>query len=101
MNRLLAALRRFQVWLAVIGKVSFLTHRHDLQVGNGSRLWAPKRLTIDNCVYIGNRAHIEAKCSICSYCLIANWVAIVGRHDHDFSAVGFPVRLAPALQIRA
>ena len=95
MNQLLAALRRFQSWLAVFGKSAFLTHGHDLHVGNGSRLWAPKRLTIGNCVYIGKQVHIEANCRIGSYCLIANRVAIVGRHDHDFSAVGFPVRLAP------
>ena len=34
----------------------------DLHVGNGSRLWAPKRLTIGNCVYIGKQVHIEANC---------------------------------------
>ena len=45
MNKLLAALRRIQTWLAVLGKSSFLTHGHDLHVGNGSRLWALKRLT--------------------------------------------------------
>lgn len=95
MSRLLAALRRIQTWLAVAGKSSFLTHGHDLHVGNGTRLWAPKRLTIGNCVYIGKQVHIEANCRIGNYCLIANRVAIVGRHDHDFSAVGFPVRLVP------
>jgi acetyltransferase-like isoleucine patch superfamily enzyme len=38
---------------------------------------------------------LEANCRIGDYCLIANSVAIVGRHDHDFAAVGFPVRFAP------
>jgi acetyltransferase-like isoleucine patch superfamily enzyme len=46
-------------------------------------------------VYIGKQVNIEANCRIGNYCLIANRVAIVGRHDHDFSAVGFPVRLSP------
>ncbi len=91
----LAALRRLQTWLAVAGKSSYLTYGRDLHVGKGARLWAPKRLAIGNCVYIGKQVHIEANCRIGDYCLIANRVAIVGRHDHDFSAVGFPVRFAP------
>jgi len=48
-----------------------------------------------NQVYVGKDVHIEANCRIGNYCLIANRVAIVGRHDHDFSAVGFPVRFSP------
>ena len=90
-----AALRRLQTWLAVAGKSSYLSYGRDLHVGKGTRLWAPRRLVIGNCVYIGKQVHIEANCRIGNYCLLANRVAIVGRHDHDFSAVGFPVRLAP------
>jgi acetyltransferase-like isoleucine patch superfamily enzyme len=50
---------------------------------------------IGNQVYVGKDVHIEANCRIGNYCLLANRVAIVGRHDHDFSAVGFPVRFSP------
>lgn len=95
MNALIACIRHFQTWLAVFGKSSFLTYGRDLHVGKGSRLWAPRRLSIGDCVYIGKQVHIEANCRIGNYCLIANRVAIVGRHDHDFSAVGFPVRFSP------
>ena len=95
MSKLMALLRRVQTWLAVVSKSSYLTHGHDLHVGKGTRLWAPKRLTIGDCVYIGKQVHIEANCRIGNYCLLANRVAIVGRHDHDFSAVGFPMRFAP------
>lgn len=94
-SKLRAALRRIQTWLAVGGKSSYLSYGRDLHVGKGVRLWAPKHVVIGNCVYIGKQVHIEANCRIGNYCLIANRVAIVGRHDHDFSAVGFPVRLAP------
>lgn len=48
-----------------------------------------------NQVYVGKDVHIEANCRIGHFCLIANRVAIVGRHDHDFSAVGYPVRFSP------
>ena len=78
-----------------MGKSRFLVVGEDLHIGSGTRIWAPKEIVIGNCVYIGKQVHIEANCRIGSYCLIANRVAIVGRHDHDFSAVGFPVRLAP------
>lgn len=90
--KFLALRRRLQTWLAVAGKSSFLSYGRDLHVGKGTRLWAPKRLSIGDCVYIGKQVYIEANCRIGNYCLIANRVAIVGRHDHDFSAVGFPVR---------
>lgn len=95
MSRLLATLRRLQTRLAVVGKSSYLTYGRDLHVGKGARLWAPKCLDIGDCVYIGKQVHIEANCRIGSYCLLANRVAIVGRHDHDFSAVGLPMRFAP------
>jgi acetyltransferase-like isoleucine patch superfamily enzyme len=64
-------------------------------VGRGTRLWAPSHIDVGNCVYIGKEVHVEANCRIGNYCLIANRVAIVGRHDHDFTAVGFPVRFSP------
>ncbi|MBC7488656.1 MAG: CatB-related O-acetyltransferase [Glaciimonas sp.] len=90
-----AFLRRLQTWLAVAGKSSYLSYGHHLHVGKCARLWAPKRLVVGDCVYIGKYVHIEANCRIGNYCLIANRVAIVGRHDHKFSAVGFPMRFAP------
>jgi acetyltransferase-like isoleucine patch superfamily enzyme len=92
---ILAALRRLQTRLAVAGKSSYLSYGRDLHVGKGSTLWASKRLTLGDCVYIGKHVHIEANCTIGNYCLLANRVAIIGRHDHDFSAVGYPVRFSP------
>ena len=88
-------LRKLQTWLAVAGKSSYLSYGQGLHVGKSSTLWAPKKLVIGDCVYIGKHVHIEANCTIGNYCLLANHVAIVGRHDHDFSAVGYPVRFSP------
>ena len=92
---LMACVRRVQTLLHVAGKGRYLEHGKDLHVGKGARLWAPKRLRIGNHVYIGKQVHIEANCDIGDFCLLANRVAIVGRHDHDFTAQGFPVRYAP------
>lgn len=90
-----AALRRLRSWISVAGKSRFLSYGRDLHVGKGCRLWAPDRLRIGNGVYIGKNVTIEANCDIGDYCLVANNVAVVGRHDHDFSIVGIPVRFAP------
>lgn len=91
----LAALRRLRTWLLVAGKSSYLNHGDGLHVGTGTRLWAPSRIQIGRCVYIGKRVLIEANCSIGDYCLIANNVAIIGRNDHDYRALGIPIRFAP------
>lgn len=93
--KLLAFMRRLQTRLAVFNKKDFLVYGRDLHVGKGTRLWAPKQLKIGGSVYIGKQVHIEANCEIGDYCLLANRVAIIGRHDHDFSAIGYPVRYAP------
>jgi acetyltransferase-like isoleucine patch superfamily enzyme len=92
---ILAAARRLQTRLMLVGTSGFLVAGKGLHVGKGTRLWAPKRLIIGDDVYIGKQVHIEANCEIGDYCLIANRVAIIGRHDHDFSKPGFPVRYAP------
>lgn len=94
-NLVLAAVRRMQTQLTLVGKSRFLTAGSGLHIGMGTRLWAPKRLVIGVGVYIGKQVHIEANCEIGDYCLLANRVAIIGRHDHDFSNIGFPVRYAP------
>lgn len=94
-NRLMAILRYAQTRIQLIGTGRYLQSGTDLHIGKGSRLWAPQRLSIGNHVYIGKQVHIEANCEIGDYCLLANRVAIIGRHDHDFSVAGFPVRYAP------
>ena len=85
---LVAALRRLATAWRVAGKSGYLRHGPDLHVGKGIRLWAPASIVIGRSVYIGKDVCIEANCEIGDHCLIANRVGIVGRHDHDFSAVG-------------
>lgn len=92
---LLAAGRRLQTRFKVFSCRKVLTHGDDLHLGARTRIWAPSHVRIGNQVYVGKDVHIEANCQIGNYCLIANRVAIVGRHDHDFTAVGFPVRFSP------
>lgn len=95
MNRLLAFLRRIQTFLLVARKKRFLVYGDNLHVGRGTRLWANQSIRIGSHVYIGKQVHIEANCEVGDFCLIANRVSIIGRNDHDFTAVGFPMRYAP------
>lgn len=72
-----------------------VSHGRDLHVGPGSVIWAPSTLRIGNNVYVGKNCTIEVDGEIGDETLIANQVGIVGKLDHDFSAVGVPVRSAP------
>lgn len=94
-NTLMAIARRLRTKFKVIASRKVLSHGSDLHIGSGTRIWAPRQVELGDQVYIGKDVHIEANCRIGDYCLVANRVAIVGRHDHDFSAVGFPVRFSP------
>ena len=77
-----------------LGKSAFLEYGDGLHLGANVRLWAPDHIIIGRSVYIGKDTHIEANVTIGDYCLIANNVAFVGRHDHNFRELGIPVRFA-------
>lgn len=88
--------RRLRAWLyrrlAVGARVELGPRVH---VGPGSRLWAPRRLSVGEDTYIGRWCTIETDGTIGRGVLIANAVGIVGRLDHDFRTLGVSVRRAP------
>lgn len=94
-NFVMAVARRAATALRVRLAGKRLTTGHDLHVGTGCRLWAPELIAIGNGVYIGKEVLIECNAEIGDGTLIANRVAMVGRHDHDFRAIGIPVRFSP------
>lgn len=95
MAHAMAALRRLRTAWTLYRCRGCVDAGRDLHIGTDTRLWAPSRLRIGHHVYIGKHVNIEANADIGDFCLIANAVAIVGRHDHDFTRVGYPVRFAP------
>jgi acetyltransferase-like isoleucine patch superfamily enzyme len=95
LNILLAVGRRLQTRLKVLKSKKICHVGSDLHIGAGSRFWAPDSISIGNGVYIGKDVLVECNTEIGDYVLIANRVALVGRHDHDFRAVGIPVRFSP------
>ena len=91
----LAIMRRLRTYIKKFGKSRFLSAGKGLNIGKGARLWAPNRIDLGENIYIGKDVTIECNCKIGSYCLVGNNVAFVGRADHDFRAIGIPVRFSP------
>lgn len=83
-----AAYRRY----AVRDRVTLGRRVH---IGMGSVLEATVGLTVGDDVYIGKGCTVECNGSIGRGVMLANRVGLVGRHDHDVSAVGRMVRHAP------
>jgi acetyltransferase-like isoleucine patch superfamily enzyme len=79
---------RLRLWQAKSCKAA----GRDLHIGARTKIWAPTSVRIGDHVYIGKDVHIEANAEIGSYVLIANRVALVGRHDHEIRSIGTPVR---------
>jgi acetyltransferase-like isoleucine patch superfamily enzyme len=67
----------------------------NLHLGLGTVVDASVSLVIGDDVYVGKGCTLECNGRIGSGVLIANRVGLVGRHDHDFRAVGTMVRHAP------
>ena len=72
-----------------------MNYPEGLHIGKGAILWAPDFINVGKNVYIGKDVTIECNCSIGDFCLIANRAGFIGIRDHDFSAVGIPIRFAP------
>lgn len=66
-----------------------------VHIGPGTRVWAPRELTIGSGTYIGKWCSIEVDGVIGENVLIGNNVGLVGRYDHAFETVGVPITQAP------
>jgi acetyltransferase-like isoleucine patch superfamily enzyme len=77
------------------GLRSNVTVGRRFHLGIWSIISARSKMIIGNDVYIGKMCTIECDGSIGDNVMIANNVGFIGRYDHDFHAVGVPVRKAP------
>jgi len=94
-QRIRADARRLRTrWVAWRSR-HVLAHGRDLHIGARTRIWAPRAVVVGDSVYLGRDVVIECNAQVGDNVLIANRVALVGRHDHDFRAVGIPVRFSP------
>lgn len=92
---MLAGGRRLQTKLKLARSKNVKSVGKNIHIGARSSLWAPDAISIGDNVYIGKDVHVECNAEIGDCVLIANRVALVGRHDHDFRTVGTPVRFSP------
>jgi len=57
-------------------------------------MWAKHFISVGDNFYIGKYSQIECDAEIGNNVMFGNFVALIGRHDHDFRMIGTPVRLA-------
>lgn len=70
----------------------------NLHAGRGVFLWAKNSIKIGDNFYIGKHSFIETDAVIGDNVIIANFVAIIGRHDHNHTQIGVPTRLASQIR---
>jgi acetyltransferase-like isoleucine patch superfamily enzyme len=95
LKTLIAMARRIQTRLYIVRSGSITHVGRDLHIGARGKFWAPGEIRFGDFVYVGKDVHIECNADVGNYVMIANRVAMVGRHDHDFKASGLPVRFSP------
>lgn len=66
-----------------------------VHVGLGSVVWAPRSLAVGDDTYIGRYCTIMCDGRIGRGVSIGNNVGLIGKYDHDFRAIGRPLRRAP------
>jgi acetyltransferase-like isoleucine patch superfamily enzyme len=70
----------------------------NFHAGIGVRLWAKRKLVIGNNFYIGRYSQIESDAIIGNDVIFGNYVAIVGRYDHNYQQVGTAIRFSSQIR---
>lgn len=70
----------------------------NLHVGRGVFFWAKNSIVIGDNFYIGKYSFIETDAIIANNVIIANFVSLIGRHDHNHMQIGVPTRLASQIR---
>lgn len=90
-----AGVRRALTWYRRTVSRSLRSVGKSLHIGARFTVWAPDAVEFGDNVYIGKDVLIECNARVGSNVLVANRVAFVGKLDHDFRAVGIPIRFSP------
>lgn len=61
-------------------------------------MWAKNKISVGDNFYIGKFSQIECDAEIGNHVMLANFVALIGRYDHNYQQVGVPMRLASAIR---
>ncbi|HOP59462.1 MAG TPA: acyltransferase [Bacteroidales bacterium] len=70
----------------------------NLHVGRGVNMWAKNGISIGDNFYMGKYSQIECDAIIGDDVMLANFVALVGKHDHNYTQVGITMRHASRIR---
>jgi acetyltransferase-like isoleucine patch superfamily enzyme len=70
----------------------------NFHAGRGVVLWAKNTISIGKNFYIGRYSQIECDAIIGDNVMFGNYVALVGKLDHNFHQIGTPTRLASQIR---
>lgn len=95
MSRLLRNIRHWYLLKIKWRKYSFGSNAY---IGRSVYMWAKHSILIGDNFYIGKYSQIECDAIIGNNVMLANRVALIGSHDHDFQCIGVPIRLSPRIR---
>ncbi|VAW12757.1 Maltose O-acetyltransferase [hydrothermal vent metagenome] len=95
---MIALIKQFRFFYLKKLKWRKYTIGKNMYVGRRVYLWAKEKITIGDNFYIGRDSQIETDCIIGDNVIFANKVAIVGKYDHHYQKLGWPIRLAPRIR---
>lgn len=70
----------------------------NIYIGRSVQMWAKHSIIIGDNFYIGKFSQIECDAVIGNNVMFANFVALVGRHDHNYSEIGVPMRQSRSIR---
>lgn len=73
----------------------------NIHIGRSVSMWARNEIIVGDNFYIGKYSQIECDAVIGNDVMFANYVALVGRYDHNFHEVGVPMRHASRIRDKA
>ncbi|MBE0675615.1 MAG: acyltransferase [Bacteroidales bacterium] len=98
MIRLLRILRHFYLIHLRWRNYSF---GRNVYIGRSVYMWAKNSIRIGDDFYIGKYSQIECDAVIGNDVMLANFVALIGRYDHNYSEIGIPMRHASTIRDRS
>ena len=91
-------LKRIRVFYLVRLKWSKHSFGKNFHSGRGVVLWAKDKIIIGMNFYIGRYSQIECNAEIGDNVILGNYVALVGKYDHNYEQIGTPIRLASQIR---
>lgn len=70
----------------------------NIHVGRGVVFWAKNKIVIGDNFYMGRYSQIENDVIIGDNVMCGNYVAFVGKYDHNYTEIGIPIRLASQIR---